>query len=1121
MGTQISLILDNLSVNQKKAALSRKHDVIVRAGAGSGKTKTLVARYLLLLDENRDWKPEDITAVTFTKKAAREMQGRIRQQMLYLASVSGNSDDQQFWLQKLSEMDSACIGTIHSLYSRILRAHPAECGLDPEFNVLDGTQSGFLCEDTADAFLSEISGRSDCKWLHNYYDNKTLKQIFISMLGNRSRINRGISIPQVDSVSFLNERVHYYFCESDFSRYIEEYRKMMSEPDYDKKADKIADNLRALVQAFDESAAMYKAGEEPLKCLNNLYKVFPGWSFTLGNTKIKANAKRIRDVLEAENAFLKDRDHDFNWYKEKWQAYDLAEKTLRELWPELKKTYLHVLDLQNSIDFEGLETLTLQLLRENEVVRKLWQSKIKSLLVDEFQDTNEAQLELFSLLDPEHDRLFAVGDKKQSIYGFRGTNVALFDQLAKAVAENGGDDILLDVTYRTDTQLLRPMGKMLETVMADDELNGLPHYAAYEPMQSHKASGKDAGPVIELLLGQPLPGRMVGSDYEIAAQVLAKRLWELKDSGKLKSWGDAAVLCRKSNDFRNYETAFTAWKIPYVTVAGKGFYDRPEIREIKNMLSAAENPFDNAALSGFLMNACIGFTPDMLARLFCFANSGAEKCSFHSALMNEKFHFDTDDKQKKLERARNIFSKVNNMAGKVPVDEVLEELYRLTGVRNMLAKEKTDRAWMNLDKLLSDARHSGIASVSEFLKQIGRIEDSGAREGEAPADNEGAVQIMTIHQAKGLEFPITIVGSSNAGMGSHRSLYLFAPDDSVLFRSSPETPRFTMVKQVNNEIEKSEWLRLFYVAATRAENRLIISGNSIPKNSKSDSWLTRIWKNLPKDFLNSGSYLGPAFEQNENVLLVQTCSELNLPDENYNEVIMKTQIRDLDDSLIGSIPSTPFIVKAEDHSFELTVGKMVHKGIELWTFPDEKGSENKLHAVFEQIMLQSERLSESDRLKAVEKSLALLRRFRESDVFSRIEKTKKRWHELPFSLPTKTSVINGVIDLLLIEQNGYTVIDFKTDALNSLAELSQAVQEHEKQLNTYRRAVRMATGVAPQLEICFLDYCGMVRCEPIGKQIGEEFLVNSESDFFVEEEPLFDDYWDLPPIPDPVDLDKY
>jgi len=316
---------------------------------------------------------------------------------------------------------------------------------------------------------------------------------------------------------------------------------------------------------------------------------------------------------------------------------------------------------------------------------------------------------------------------------------------------------------------------------------------------------------------------------------------------------------------------------------------------------------------------------------------------------------------------------------------------------------------------------------------------------------------------------------------------------------------------------------LFYVAATRAEKRLIICGNKPSDSGKTDSWLKRILEQVPSEYLDDEEYEGPAFGQDTPVLFFRHRFE---PLEfSGNDITEKTHERQIvDPSLLMPISARPFTIRREDRSFALAVGNMVHKGLELWRFPVNPEDESILKEAFENVLLSNERLDRESCSKAIEKAMLLLRRFRSSEIYERITRAKKRWHELPFSLPGKGFAVNGVIDLLLEEQNGkYVVIDFKTDELKSAADLNQAVADHEKQLRGYRRAVQITLGKVPELEICFLDCCGMVRCEKFGRVSTPdetEYLADLNPDDYPEEIDRDDGFESLPVL-EPVDLDRY
>lgn len=1111
MGKQFNAIMEALSPNQQTAAETIDRDVLVRAGAGSGKTKTLVARYLHLLDENRTWSPADITAVTFTRKAAREMQNRIRNQMMALAYQSENDpEEKQFWLQRLNEMDSANIGTIHNLCGRILRAHPAEAGLDPAFSVLEDNDAAVMTGQIVEEIISQISSDPEFDALLNFYSTNKLANILSGMLKSRGKTDLALSVPGTKTEIYMKRKVKEVILDSKYSGIIEEYREMAAAPDFDKNAGVLAERIKDLIASYGRGLDMLETGCHPADAVFHIYSVFNGGNFSQGNKQIMAAAQQFRDEIKTDFPFLKKDSknpyRDIEWYKDHWNKCDKADESLRKLWIQVRNQYMKNLDSLQTIDFDAMESLTLDLLRTHPEIRQLWTEKIKALLVDEFQDTNEAQAELFTLLNPTHNRLFAVGDKKQSIYGFRGTNVALFENRGKDVRLHNGKDILLDTTYRTIPELLGPMGCLLETVMDDAELSGREYYADYEPMKSGKKEDPlpKNQPRIELLLGD-IQQKEDDPDGKIIGSMLADRLTELMKTGKLHNWNDAAVLCRSTNDFKQFENAFEEWHIPYVTVAGKGYYDRPEIRDILNILRTAENPHDNAAFTGFLLSPCIGFTAEMTVRVFQFANKGGLKLSFWQAMSDEEFSFENKEKQEKLERARSILSELIRLSGQAPLDQVLEEAYRLTGIRTLLALDSGDRAWLNLDKLLLAARESKRTSVSEFLEYLEKIKETGAREGEAPSDNIGAIRIMTIHQAKGLEFPVTILCNDEFSFPKAPG-FVSDTDGTYVFYSSPAHPRFADAKKSASDKDKAEWLRLFYVAVTRAKERLILCGKKPEKlDGSTDSWLIRMLRPLSQECMVPGEYIGPAWGAEGQAVFIRCSNLLPIAPTETQSTFANSMVND-DFSLLDPLPFKNKEPRKEEHKAAATVEKLVHKGLELWRFPDEKQDDPVLTEAFRKILFQADSLNSEEQRSVHEKAVMLLSRFKDSDTFHLIESTSERWHEIPFSFPAGVITVNGMIDMLLKDESGnYTVIDFKTDELKSMNDLINAENEHKKQLEKYRKALNVTLGADPVCKICFLDCCGKVELVTVGKDHTEWIEAVNDLNEWIQEEDS-DDY---------------
>ena len=1059
MGSQRELIINGdkgkgLSPDQRKAAEYRGHDIIVRAGAGSGKTKTLVARYLLLLDENRDRLPSHIAAVTFTEKAGNEMRSRVRAEMSRLAVSAEDPEDKAYWAKQLNEMDNACIGTIHSLCGRILRAHPAEAGLDPKFAVLDASETTILLNDVIAALITEIAENDEFTPLLTQVPGDKLTEILSKMIQKRGDFNKAMDKPRVTAEECYKTAAGRVL--DEYKDVVEEVRVGITDAAFI-KADEdgyLAPRLKALVEAYDRSVRDLKEGRDLGKSMKSLYDVFADWTLSKGRGeagKLKNSVKTLKTRLEEEFSFGKGgKAFDI-------KAYDEVMTGLLKLWEMLLKKYMRELDDRDALDFDGMQEKTVKLLRENPSVRAYWAKYFLELMVDEYQDTNDIQAELFKLLDPKHDHLFAVGDKKQSIYGFRGTNVALFEERAREIKEHGGADLSLNISYRPNPALLHTMNVMLEVLMDDAELQDKEHYAAFEPMEPRPGGSLETDePLVEVLY----------AEKEHDPEMLARRLIELRTLGKLENWGDAAILFRASTDFPRYETALAAAGIPYVTVAGSGFYDRPEIGDVLNMLHAAEDPFNDMLTAGFLLSPVIGFTPGMLARMRDAKAEDGKVRSFWQTLDADSGELFTDPEEKKIaERGKSIFEELTRIAGRKRVDEVLERLYAATGYRDMLAGQETERGWLNLDKLLMDARSSEKVSVSEFLTWLETVKEAGAREGEAPSANEGAVRLMVIHQAKGLEFKVTVIAAADKIFKNmNNSPVLLSNEYGPALTWDPSSPQYLEARAAAGLKDKSEWLRLLYVAATRAQERLIICGAKLPEKGTADSWMRRVHGKISGGKFNGVRESVPVY------FLTQEMADAMHVDDVPNVRVDRDV--PLDPALLQPLAIPGKGTKSEKNPYGMAVGSMVHKALELEVYRDPAA----LDSLLARMLTGNDQLTVEERESAEARVKKLLERFAASDICRRIESADERLHEVPYTLTYKNgSAASGIIDLLIREGGSYTVIDFKTDALESEAGTRDAVDRYSGQLGRYRRALRQTLGTEPECGLCFLDDRGETR----------------------------------------------
>ena len=271
-------------------------------------------------------------------------------------------------------------------------------------------------------------------------------------------------------------------------------------------------------------------------------------------------------------------------------------------------------------------------------------------------------------------------------------------------------------------------------------------------------------PFVEFHLGM---GEKADSGREAAAAALAQRLQALHREEDF-AWSDMALLFRATSGFGVYEDALERAGIPFVTIAGRGFYDRPEIRDVLNALAAIHDPTDDLALAGLLRSPAIGLSDADLYRLRFAEGSDQPRSVWETlgviaSVEREAISSPNQEIASSLENApRNdvflyaymIITELHDLAGRVSVAEVLKRFLDLTHYRTVLsAVPQGHRLRRNVDKLLADAHSSRLISLGEFLEYVQTLEDTGVREGEAPVEAGGAVQLMTVHKAKGSGIP--------------------------------------------------------------------------------------------------------------------------------------------------------------------------------------------------------------------------------------------------------------------------------------------------------------------------------------------------------------------------------
>jgi ATP-dependent helicase/nuclease subunit A len=1089
IGTLVEKVISTFDLTevQTRAASERERDIVVTAGAGSGKTRTLVARYVSLLAEG--FEPRRVVAVTFTEKAAREMRSRVRDALSRLTQEAQNENERQLWITLGTRMDAARIGTIHSLCAEILRAHPAEASIDPRFEVLDEGIAAALRAQIVEDTLNEFAEETIFLPLFTLLDASELISLMQLLLLHRLETTELLA-ENIDSEDVLRKYLERTLYRTEIADGIADLRATSR---IDLEADKLYDQVTALLAVWDRAEKALQTGEI-FACSQALYEA------RREHLKLKAGKRgsRTKEMLRAlQEAFdeyldpvVGGKDSGTQSDQEAEQRFAALKSLVPMAFERLSQNYREALNQRRALDFDDLEAGAAGLLAQTDI-RSKWQQELDALLVDEFQDTNARQRRILEALAGGFGRLFIVGDARQSIYRFRRADVTVFRTVAQKVKDAGGLVCDLDLTYRTHEPLLQAAGDLLAGVMGTEDDPSRPYYVSFSQLNAHRkeAPMSSPSPHLEFVLGA---GQDTQEARPVMARALAQRLLELRVEKQIRSWDDVALLFRASGGYRYYENAFEEIGIPFVTVAGGGFYNRPEIRDILNILRALADPTDDLAMAGLLRSPAFGLTDTALYLLRKHAN---ETFAYWQSLQSDLAYLEESD-QAHARRSVEILNQLLPQVDRIPVAELLKQLVDMTDYRAILASEGESntggRLWRNLDKLLSDTHASGFVNIREFLDYLDTLSEAGAREGEAAADAQGAVRLMTIHKSKGLEFPVVVLADAGRERRSGSEQAYLLPEIGLAAKLDPLPMLYRFAKSQDGLQNEAESLRILYVALTRAKDKLIISGHTTPSTKgewKSSEWLSELGAHARVD-------LNALVAQAGTPLVTQTASgqairaTVSLASDHFEIPAVEAvdAPRDKSDELplFQPLVESPPLVAELDEADEMrswratgeeahtppgVIGQMVHKAIQLWLFPED----DRLIPMLESAVLNAGLATLSQRAEAVRRTVQLLQRFRNHPLWEEINSAQSRNHEIPYSRMNGERAETGYIDLLFCTPAGWQIVDFKTDIIRNQATRVKLIEQYKFQMLRYEKAVNSLLGHVPTVCLCFLDDHGVVN----------------------------------------------
>ncbi|MCD7827508.1 MAG: helicase-exonuclease AddAB subunit AddA [Clostridiales bacterium] len=876
---------------QSNAINARGETLLLSAAAGSGKTAVLVERIIkLLTDEKTPTEPSQLLVVTFTNAAAAEMRSRINNG---IDSLIEGDPDNSFYRNIKMKMPEAQICTIDSFCIKLVRENFHAVGIVPEFRLLDESRGRILRADAMTKTLEDLSANDP-----QMYD----------MLNSMTAYGRDDGSLSEKILRLYNFSLAHPFPD----KWLRDTENMYNEPkdvktsvwgktiidnflltaDYCKellqggllllpKCPEIEDCYeQTLIQAAEDMEKLediVKNHDWDSICrtvnsysLPSLPRAPRGFGSDPVKMAVKAKYDKVKSLVTGvQKTFCADTEENAEDLRRLRPVIHGLIETVRAF----GKNYDELKDEQESYGFTDIMHKALDILgeeKDGEIVRTpLAQSlsdTYREILIDEYQDTNEAQDMLFNLISKNSENIFMVGDVKQSIYKFRLAMPEIFMKKSREYTDFDGANypskIILGVNFRSRKGVLDGINFLFENLMSENA--GDMEYTEKEALHYGNGYDGDADPCVELHFAE---SEKDNASPEYIGGLIKKMIGEgvtVYDKGQKRpaKYSDFCILLRSVKAKSDiYERTLTAMGIPVSCERQAGLFETTEIMVFMSLLKAVDNPTDDVSLLSIMLSPLYGFTPDEVADL----KIPDKKLNLYSCLVNS----DTEKAKKLLED----LAYYRQISAVMPFESFIRNLLYLTGYDAVVGAMKNGEDRKNnlliLCELAGEYMEFGGSGLGGFIRYINKTVESGCTVPSAASVSENAnmVRIYSIHKSKGLEFPFVILGDCERMFNSSdsREDMIISPalgvgmvviDNSSLKKYS--TLCHAAAKINIKKSAMSEELRILYVAMTRARERLICVSNvsDTPKTlQKYSADLTCFKKPHPLAVINSSSIM--------------------------------------------------------------------------------------------------------------------------------------------------------------------------------------------------------------------------------------------------------------------------
>lgn len=880
-----------LKPEQKIAAHTLDRHLSVTAGPGAGKTFVLVERYLEILRAKKV-SVDNIVAITFTNRAANEMRQRVRDRIDGLLRESSDRE-RQTWLRHKRTLEGAVITTIHGFCSRLLHEFPVEADIDPQFVLLDEHQAAMLLEAVVEEALADAIHHGD-ETILQFTQGTGRAAVATALIElHRKYRGEGSSIERIEQLTAAN-----HSSELDYARALKELDARMAELLTAGRLSKAAEEKR--VKAAREWPALRALLAQP-----PTEKTIAAYTQAIEDFWDARPQKRSHPAIERIDAMLWGDNPGVNdCLRGRLPAigYDLLAKEYSLALLKLLRVIDRRLDAEKQrlsvLDFDDLQLRALRLLDHPEVLARV-SERYKYFLVDEFQDTNGLQRDLLSKLALMRGmNLFIVGDRKQSIYGFRGADVDVFSEMTSAIETAGGMQQPLQLNFRSQKPLVDSLNFLFAKIFqtrsdVPSEVLGQLGYVEHEasvPLRGveHEPPHVEFNLAVLSNSDDDVPDSGFRTNtfaaHERDAEQVAARIQSLAGekyadiptndkSGQDArvpnfKYGEIAILLRAFTGVWTYESALRRAGIPYLTVQGKGFYQREEITDLIQLLRFLDNTTDELALAAMLRSPLGGLSDNALLALRCAPWTEEESAParlhrrnlLRALRRHREIQFIDENEHVALDRFHAWLESMIERRNRYGIADLLRYAVASSEFLPIIAANFDGAQRVaNVEKLfrLAEQFEKSGHLIRDFVHYVEEFEAIGGREGEGQMDETAnVVRLMTIHQAKGLEFKVVIIPDLHREPNRREAAFILDRHKGMTVRVPDGRGRsvrgalFNELGQRNRWREEFESMRLLYVAATRAEDRLIFSSAIDRKGLENlartdrEQWLAWIWRAL-------------------------------------------------------------------------------------------------------------------------------------------------------------------------------------------------------------------------------------------------------------------------------------